>query len=345
MLRVVNRTPYRTQLFGALDVERRDVAVVVIKGTFTIDRGGATRVADEQAGIVAADEFHGEPTSSSVRYESDLAPEKRATDVVLNGTAYCPRRAAEVQVALQVGPLAKTLRVCGERRWVRDALHRLRPSAPQPFERLPLVYECAFGGTDPGAKASAPGAPAPGPPGDARNPVGVGFIAKTSRTDPGDVRVPQIEDPQQPIASPTDQPAPAGFGFVHRSWWPRSRYGGTYDGAWKKDRAPFLPLDFDTQFHQGASSGLVSRGFLRGDEPVRAYGVTPTGHPIEFRLPARAIEAVVRTAGRDSALRANLDTVVIEPDLDRVLCVWRAVHPCPRKLLQIERVTVKELQA
>ncbi|MFO0615864.1 MAG: DUF2169 domain-containing protein [Polyangiaceae bacterium] len=342
MLRVVNRTPYRTQLFGALDVERRDVAVIVVKGTFTLDRGVA-RVADEQAAIVVADEHHGDPTSSSVRYESDLAPEKRATDVVLNGTAYAPRRAAEALVSVQVGPVAKTLRVLGERRWVRDALGRLRASAPQPFEQLPLLYESAFGGTDPGAKQD--GAPAAGPPGDARNPVGVGFIAKSSRTDPADVAVPRIEDPQQPITSPQDQPAPAGVGFVHRAWWPRSHFGGTYDAAWTKERAPFLPLDFNPQFHQGASAGLVARGFLRGDEPVRALGVTPTGHAVEFRLPGRAIEAVVRTAGQDLSLRANLDTVVLEPDLDRVLCTWRALYPCPRKLLRIERVTVKELPA
>lgn len=339
MLRVQNKTPFVTHLFGALDLERRDTAVVVVKGTFAFAPNGATRVADEQEPIALGDAHHGEPGKSSVRYESDLAPEKVGTDVALVGSAYAPRGAAEMRVTLEAGRLAKILKVCGERRWARDGLGRWRPSAPARFDRIDLVYENAFGGADP---AAAPTASNATPPADQRNPVGLGYLAEGSRANVGDLRLPLVEDLQQPIASPTDKPAPAGVGFVHRSWWPRSAYGGTYDARWRQQRAPYLPEDFDRRFHQGASASLTSSGFFVGGERVRAEGVRPSGMPLEFAVPRRRVEVRARMRGVDTTVPANLDTLVIEPDLERVLCVWRAVVPCPRRLLQIERVTVTE---
>ncbi len=345
MLRVTNRTPFTTHLFGALDSERRDVAVVVVKGTFALGPRGETRVADEQEPVVLADVHYGEPGASSVRYESDLAPEKLGTDVVLLGSAYAPRGASEMRVTLSAGRLSKALHVRGERRWMRDGLGRFRPSAPARFDRIELVYENAFGGTD---ALSPPVSAEATRPADQRNPVGIGFIGPSSTASPADLRLPLVEDPASPIASPTDRPAPAGFGFIHRSWWPRSTLAGTFDAAWRNERAPYLPRDFDPRFHQGASPLLVSSGYFLGGEPVRAEGVRPGGALLELGVPRRRIEVKVRMQSKDSIFVGNLDTLVLEPDASpnspggRMICVWRAVVPCPRKLLQIERVTVSE---
>ena len=109
-----------------------------------------------------------------------------------------------------------------------------------------------------------------------------------------------------------------------------------------------MPRDFDPRFHQGASPLLVSNGYFLGGEPVRAEGVRPGGALLELGVPRRRIEVKARMQNKDSFFLGNLDTLVLEPDptpsapQGRVVCVWRAVVPCPRKLLQIERVTVSE---
>ncbi len=67
----------------------REHLVVAVKGTFVIpDDGGPAALADEQAPLVMADEFWGEPGFSSPRYEVDFTLRKPKCDVLLNATAF-----------------------------------------------------------------------------------------------------------------------------------------------------------------------------------------------------------------------------------------------------------------
>ncbi|MFO0552218.1 MAG: DUF2169 domain-containing protein [Polyangiaceae bacterium] len=338
MLAILNNTPFAVQLAPALDLQRRDVAIVVVKATFRVSHDGATTVAEAQEPVALADVHEGDPSHSSVRYESDLAPYKPGTDVVLNGHAYPQTPRSELIVTVEAGPLSKSVRVVGDRTWTRDPTGHYRPSSPARFEAMPLVYERAFGGVD---RSIPPPDASSTSPSDPRNPVGVGFLAEATRASPQDLELPNLEDPQAPMTSPTDRPTPASFGFVHRSWSPRARLAGTYDATWQAERAPYLPDDFDVRFHHAASPGLVSPQPFRGGELVRAYNTRPGGGMFQFYIPRHVVEADVRLHGKDAAYVAQLDTVVIEPDLERVLCTWRAVVPCPRSFLKIERVRVK----
>ncbi len=54
-----------------------------------------------------------------------------------------------------------------------------------------------------------------------------------------------------PIGSASDKPPPAGVGYVP-AWHPRATFAGTYDEAWRKKRAPYLPADFAPRFFQAA---------------------------------------------------------------------------------------------
>ena len=83
---------------------------------------------------------------SSIAYASDLAIGKASTDVVLTGSAY-PQQAGgtgEGEVGVQVGGIRATARVFGDREW-QSALGVTRMSRPEPFERIPLIYERAAG--------------------------------------------------------------------------------------------------------------------------------------------------------------------------------------------------------
>ena len=340
MLEIQNRTPFEVALFPGLDKEGYDQATVLVKGTFDLrTRGPEPMVSEEQAKVTHGDQFHGDPETSSVKYESDGGPAKAGTDVVLIGHAYTSRRAAGgfADVGLAAGPLRKTVRVFGDRCWVRAA-GSWEMSRPLAFERMPLVYERAFGGadtSDPAATAHAY---------EQRNPVGTGFTTGKRAAQIDGLRLPNLEDPLNLIENPGDKPAPAGFGFIGRSWLPRMAFAGTYDERWKAERCPFLPLDFDDRHHRGAHPDLTAPYHFRGGEPVIVSNASDAGE-VRFNVPARAVEVAVSIKGVAQHHRPALDTIVIEPDARRVVLSWRATFRCPKTFLYIEAVRVREAKA
>ena len=336
MLDLVNKTPFAAAILPALDKDGSELLVVVTKATYAVSRRLGTHVADEQAPVVLADVHHGEPGKSSVLYEAESAPREHGVAVVMIGSAHAPGAAtASVDVELRVGPVRKTVRVFGPRCWTKK-VGGLRPSSPTRFVSAKLVWELAFGGedkshADPSLHAFEP-----------LNPVGVGFVAPRSTRDLDGQLLPQIEDPNALLETPADRPPPAGFGFVARSWQPRAALAGTYDAAWRAERAPLLPLDFDDRHFQAAPSGLVARS-IAGGEVVSATGVLPGGRPFELALPRTAVEIEIVAGPRATTHRARIDTVVIEPDLERVCLTWRVAVPVRRKLLAIDRIRVREV--
>jgi hypothetical protein len=286
--------------------------------------------------IVWADEFHGEPGVSSIRFESDTSPPKPGGDVVLVGHAYPEGgRSTATDVTIQTGTLRKTVRVLGDRRWERS-LGRWKASPPEPFDRMPLVYERAFGGrdeTDPDPRRHGY---------ERRNPVGTGFAASRSRDRLEGLALPNMEDPDALIKGWKDRPEPTGFGFVGRDWMPRSLLAGTYDDEWQRKRCPLLPADFDPRFFNSAPPGLVAQKPFVGGEEVRVTGAHRLGE-LRFRLPERrfAVTAWIKGAARRAT--PALDTVVIEPDEERLILVWRAAVPCSREFLHIRNVFIKEI--
>jgi hypothetical protein len=152
--------------------------------------------------------------------------------------------------------------------------------------------------------------------------VGTGFRAAGGFGE--HIHLPNLEDPNAPIKSFGDRPAPAGFGFISPHWQPRAALAGTFDEAWTKNRSPLLPKDFNRKHLNAASPGLVAQGYLRGDEPVVAVGVSPEGR-LAFSLPGIATP-VVQVTLADAAAKTvpmALDTVIIEPDDHRVVLLWR----------------------
>ncbi|MEP7126478.1 MAG: DUF2169 domain-containing protein [Byssovorax sp.] len=326
-----NQTPFVAERIVHVDARGAEVLVVVVKATFGVAVDGRLTPAPAQIALQYADSFHGEPGLSSVLYESDLAPGKPGTDVVLLGHAYPPgRNESEVHVSLRVGPIRSTLAVFGDRTWAR-------PTSPARFERMPLVYERAFGGRDESAASTADHEA------DTRNPVGRGFRAHRSRLDPAEVLMPNLEDPQKLLQSPQDRPDPVGFGFFGRSWQPRLGYAATGPNPASSSPAsssPLLPAAFDARYHQGAHPRLVATPHLRGAEPVELVNVSPLG-PQRFSLPPAAPRATVVVGSERRPLPLVLDTVVLEPDDLRVVVVYRGAMPVGRDIFRVRRVEVE----
>lgn len=337
MLEVRNHTPLTAALIPGLDKSGCDYAVVIMKGRFKITPG-QTRLffSEEPAPIVQADEYYGEPDKTSVRYESDAVTCKRATDIIVNGHAYAPnnRAAYNVDVCVQTGKRAKTCRVFGDRVWEKsaNAVMTLAPGQPQPFERMPVLYELAFGGVD---KTISEGQV---PEFAAANPIGKGYIGTKGSPNAG-LPLPNIEDPRFLIKKWNDRPAPAGFGFIGRAWQPRVALAGTYDEQWQKTRMPLLPHDFDDRYFNGAHPDLIADTFLNNGERIKLTNLSVSGN-LEIDLPVWNEPVTVFIKGDKKVFQPMLDTVVIEPDTNSVLVTWRVTVPCPKQFLYIDTVLI-----
>lgn len=314
---VDNRTPFQFAPVFVADEEGRPIVATIVKATLAIDARGTSRLAAKQESVDFAGKYHGEPAKNSVRREPEVAFTKPGTDCVLQGHATSPRPATQIDVGFRVGPVTKMARVTGDRRW-EPGLLGTKASPPQPFERLPLLWERAFGGWDRTPENEDHHQYEP------QNPVGVGFVAKKGKLLPG-APLPNIEDPRDLLTSQGGRVQPVGFGFTGHHWQPRARLGGTFDEAWEKERAPRLPVDFDRRFFLAAAPGLSTATHLLGNEPVVVIGATPEGR-WEFSLPG--IEAprcaVALRQGPVQDLRTALDTVIVDADLRQVVLLWRA---------------------
>ncbi|PKM46541.1 MAG: DUF2169 domain-containing protein [Gammaproteobacteria bacterium HGW-Gammaproteobacteria-1] len=336
MLEIRNHTPLTVSLIPGLDKHGVDYAVVVMKGKFQIVPDTPRLLfSEEPAPIIQGDVHYGEPDLTSVRYASDIVPYKVGTDIVVNGHAYAPNgRGYSVDAVVQVGNQRKTCRVFGDRYWDRSskAVMTWAPSQPEPFERMPVIYENAYGGIDKAASDET------APAFDARNPVGKGFVSRAGKPEQG-ISLPNLEDPQKLIQDWKDQPPPAGFGFICRSWQPRIALAGTYDEQWKKQRMPLLPMDFDERYFNGAHPDLITQTLLRGGERVMLSNLSPSGQ-LTFDLPVWSEPITFFIKDKKEVLQPTLDTVVIEPDSNSVQVTWRASLPCHKQFLYLDTVVI-----
>jgi hypothetical protein len=336
MWQVNNRTPFAVDRDWVRDRHGAEVWVVVVKATFDIKSDGSVEPSEEQPPVVRSPEYHGDPKKSSLKYDTDIVLTKNRTDVVVNGHACAPRgtSATALDVSFRVGPIEKSLRVFGDRRWNTVGI-----SAPQPFTKMPILYERAFGGLDPKSER-------PDRDWDWRNPVGRGFAVDAASLD--DAMLPNIEWPHRLISSRTDRPEPAGYGAIASHWQPRVSFAGTYDDHWIQTRHPLLPEDLDDRFFQCVGSDQQAPGYLSGGESVQLTNLTPDG-VLEFTLPKLYLGFDTHFHGGDHLIhdRRHLHTVVLEPDYPRLSLVWQSTLACHSKVHKLRHtiVTLKDLIA
>jgi len=230
---------------------------------------------------------------------------------------------------MKVADITKTLRVFGDRYWTVSMI-TIAMTDPEPFEKMPIVYERAFGGID--QKSDNPKKHS----WDRRNPVGTGFAVTAGHL--SGQRVPNVEYPKSLIS--WKQPRPAGFGPIARDWVPRVEFAGTYDEKWEQERLPLLAEDFDERYYLCAPEDQQASKFLQGGEPVDLENLTPAGL-LHFNLPRLVLG--FRTYFLDGKVvhhRANLHTVILEPDVPRVIMVWHTMLPCHAKVLKLQKTTI-----
>lgn len=310
---LANATPYSAERGWTRDVDGVHCWLVVVRATFTIEPGGALRLADEQLPPLLVPEHFGEPGTSSLRYDSELLARKPTTDVLVHGSAHAPhgQPAASVPVLLRIGSLEKRLVVHGERVYY-DGATGLTTTPPRPFVTRPIQYELAYGGSDSSHPDPARHRI------DQRNPVGRGYARHGGTL---------THTPAHAIEYAKGDPArtgPAGFGPIDRAWLPRRRFAGTYDDAWMQTKMPLLPDDYDPAFALCAPADQRLPAPLRGGELLVLDNLSPEGLLV-LELPH--IELALHTRfGRTRVAHDPplLATVLAEPDERRLSLVWQS---------------------
>jgi hypothetical protein len=318
-----------------LDKEAAEHLLVVVKGTFTLPRPGElSTLAPEQVPLVDADLFTGEPGRSSTLVECDYALEKPYCDLLLNGTAYAPggRAVQRMMVGLQLGNWRKSFAVYGDRVW-RSAGISYFPSQPAPFERMPISYDNAFGGTD--DRFRDPSRHRSYLP----NPVGRGWHYHMYRELVVDSPLPNTEEANDPVRDPRGNYRPMAFGAIGRGWPSRIKFAGTYDEDWLQNTFPFLPADFDKRYYQVAPRDQQIP-IPTGPLDVVLINLTPDGQR-HFDVPFfdAPIHIFPRRGSHEKHI-AHMDTIIIEPDHERFTITWRLCRRLERDLFDIAQVQV-----
>ena len=300
-----NVTPFA---FGTKVGSRRPPTpemTVVVKGTFALAPGGVVTPLDEQLPLTGETFAEDDEERHRACLEpGDFADFKLSAEVLLRGHCHAPggRPVIECPVRVSVGAWSKTILVVGRRVWSGDLVGE-RLSDPVPFKRMPLGWKQAFGG-----------------PGYARNPVGMGF---------GTREAPCLERPGEPIRSRRDCPEPVSFAPVSSTWAARAERRGTqYGASYQRTRAPYYAEDFDYRHFSSAPPDQWLPSFLRGDEEVTLVNLVPDAPTLTTRLPGVRLRVFVKDdEARFREVAMSLDTLYLEPDLGRLVLLWRGVDP------------------
>jgi hypothetical protein len=254
--------------------------------------------------------------------DSDDVFFKGGVDLLLFAHARAPRHrpVTQMEVRMTVGSWRRSIRVTGERAWVRGASGALRPTDPVPFLELPLTLANAFGGTGEwdGLTVMCPD-----------NEHGKGFFLTEDEAVGG--RLPNIEDPLALVAAWTDRPAPVGVGPCPIISSQRIRSGIGMDELGRI-------VELRPKFFNAAFPEMILERVQVGDT-VRVDGVLHDG-PLVFRIPDAAPQ--LRLAFEDQIIepKLDIDQVGIEADLGRAFIAYRhpfryTIHPLQRRSCEL----------
>jgi hypothetical protein len=328
-----NTTQCLAECFAFSDKLGQRYCSVVLKATYDVKPDGRCEWAAKPFGWIYADDHHGDPGSTAIRYESDFAPVKPRIDVLINGFAIAPGgRAVESMLVTIEGPgLRKEAQVTGNRTWT-SSLWGIEASSPQHFVHMPLVWHRAFGGSD----LSHNNQKLHGT--ELRNPVGVGFHLNNDRSSILGCPLPNIEHPRALIRKWPDRPEPVGFSPLGRGWMPRVRFGGTYDRRWMEETRPFLPENFDERYFLSAPHDQ-QLDELPADSVFVCHNMSEDSRFV-VQIPSLTVPVRYVFDDHVELCRALPDTVLLEPHERRLVMLGRVQARLPRKLTALREIQV-----
>lgn len=329
-MKLVNTTPVPARLVvTSLGDTPHRFGMAAAKATWRIDEAGAVQLdGEDPVPLFPKDE----ETELGLLPRDDMPQPNTAFDVILLGVAHAPgdQPTRQMQVAFTVGDERRELAVFGDRHWVD--LNSF--SAPEPFERMPLTWERAFGGT----VEALIDRESPIDVTDPNNPVGRGFDPWPSLAGiaghfgmPDGYPIydrtrllPNVEDPAALIRRWEDAPLPASWATLPLTSPQHAMRALEMDG----DPAdPDARKRFNAEIFRRAPPSCGMRPPAAG-APVVLEGLTPDS-PLSFELPQLRVFGDVAFGEETGVHELIPQLLVLLPEERRFYIVYRCVFPVP----------------
>jgi hypothetical protein len=242
--------------------------------------------------------------------------------VTASGHAMGPARAPFVcPVLFRIGAAERRLIVFGDRRWERRNGGALQPSAPVPFDRIPLGFERAFGGGYDLPPGLLPGTDLPHPglrvayPLNAR---GVGYYPNEQIA--AGSPLPNVERPDQLLRRWNDTPEPAGFTPCRdlAAWRMKKQSAGKVQQSGALG-SPAEAFDGALRLYHHAPPPLVFDDVPQGT-PVELSGLGAL--PIWFVVPPAPARVTARTGKASASISPRLRALHVDADRRAVRAVF-----------------------
>jgi hypothetical protein len=240
------------------------------------------------------DEHEAGHPMNSVIGARELAPQLYQVDVLMVGHAHPETMASQTRARLAM-----------ERRgtWIVNKLvtvfgDRDEAGTPQPFDKLRISWERAYGGI-----------------GHPDNPLGTGYGSSTTAA--------------PNILYADGRELAASFSPIPPSFPARKRLLGGTPRKQVAEGIAQIPASFDWSYFQAAPTDQ-RLDMLSGDEWLHIEGMHPSLRRIRTRLPGVAIATHIyghAAAGVPNAVPLRPDTVLVEPDELRASVVFRGSFP------------------
>ncbi len=242
----------------------------------------------------------------------DLSVPKLVPEVLVSGYAYTNHQQDKTSCAvkLQLADLQKTLTVFGDRYWLDR-----RPTPPQPFEKIRLDWQHAYGG-----------------PAVAENPLGMGTVEELING-VQTKRLANIEAPGRQPASPKQAVPPVGFGAIPPDWPQRtSLMGKQYGKEYLEKDYPGFAKDTDWRYFNAAppDQRWEGRQALPDGAAYELWNMHPQIPILRGNLPRWRVRSFVRHTPSGPELREvalRLSTAWFFPHLERVVMFWHGTFP------------------
>lgn len=261
-------------------------ATAIVKAVFTLVVDQPMRLSESEP-LFRADVNFGRHPARPVEYPAEVAPYLPQTDVLLNGHACTPAGTTMTSLTVRLG-------VFGHAPLMSKKIHVFGDESGRiPFDRVPLVYDRAYGGI-----------------GVEENPLGTGIAAGS--------KSPNLVHPEDPRRV-------ACFGAIGRTWPTRKRLLAGVNRKTLEAPIAEFPPGFNYSYFQAAPSDQRVP-HLQGNEWVVLEGMHPKFPVLRSRLPTA--RAVARVYGSDKpkdgeSITFVADTLRIDADNLRCIVVWR----------------------
>ncbi|WP_437278055.1 DUF2169 domain-containing protein [Sorangium sp. So ce375] len=288
---------------------------LVAKATFAMVPGGEVRRIEPLEVIRSEVYTRGNPMKPLLA-ASELAPWLPRAEVVLTGHAWATGGAPVRRMAVRLAILRAGAALVDKRlEVVGDRTGGAAPAGaqPEPFVKMPIEYQRAFGG-----------------PGEPENPLGVGAVIDERA---GGGALPNL----LPLGGGR---APVGLGPIPPIVPSRTRLLRGLARA-ELEGIASIPDDFDWSYFQSAPADQRFDRVLGGEEIV-LEGLSQRHPTLATRLPAlRALATILLPNGAARWLPLAGDTLIVQPDAERCAIVFRgSFQVASEEVLSALRVAV-----